>query len=118
MQKNVILPSKRAIVLAYEAGGGAPRVVAKGNGLIAEAIINKAHEHDIFVHESKELVALLMQVNLDDQIPPALYQAIAEILAWLYKLEAGEILETATPVLNALTLKNLPADPLQNSFKK
>jgi flagellar biosynthesis protein len=42
------------------------------------------------VHESKDLVALLMQVDLDDHIPPALYQAIAEILAWLYKLEEGQ----------------------------
>ena len=45
------------------------------------------------MHESKDLVALLMQVDLDDHIPPALYQAIAEILAWLYRLEeekAGE----------------------------
>ena len=97
-------PTRRAIVLAYEAGDAAPRVVAKGNGPIAEAIINKAHEHDIFVHESKELVAMLMHVNLDDQIPPALYQAIAEILAWLYKLEAGEKLESTKPILTPLIL--------------
>jgi len=42
------------------------------------------------VHESKDLVALLMQVDLDDHIPPALYQAIAEILSWLYRLEEGK----------------------------
>ena len=101
------VPTRRAIVLAYEAGDGAPRVLAKGNGLIAEAIINKAHEYDIFVHESKELVAMLMQVNLDDQISPALYQAIAEILAWLYKLEAGEKLESEAPLLTPLAIANL-----------
>ena len=113
MQQNTTMSTRRAIVLAYEAGDGAPRVVAKGNGLIAEAIINKAHEHDIFVHESKELVALLMQVNLDDQIPPALYQAIAEILAWLYKLEAGEKLETIAPVLTPSAFERLPLPKLQ-----
>lgn len=78
-----------AIALAYSAGDFAPRVVAKGNGLIAQQIIEKAKSHQVFVHESKELVALLMQVDLDDHIPPQLYLAIAEILAWLYQLENG-----------------------------
>lgn len=84
-------PNQQAIALAYESGDYAPKVVAKGRGLIAEQIIARAKEHDVFVHESKDLVALLMQVDLDDHIPPALYQAIAEILAWLYKLENGEL---------------------------
>jgi flagellar biosynthesis protein len=78
-----------AIALAYQASDYAPKVVAKGRGLIAEQIIAKAKENKVFVHESKDLVALLMQVDLDDHIPPALYQAIAEILAWLYRLENG-----------------------------
>lgn len=81
--------NQQAIALAYDASDYAPRVMAKGRGLIAEQIIAKAKENDVFVHESKDLVALLMQVDLDDHIPPALYQAIAEILAWLYRLEAG-----------------------------
>lgn len=85
-----VSPAKQqAIALAYEAGDFAPRVVAKGRGLIAEQIIARAKEHNVFVHESKDLVALLMQVDLDDHIPPVLYQAIAEILAWLYNLEHG-----------------------------
>ena len=90
MRQNNHQKSLQAIALAYEPDDSAPRVVAKGKGLIAEAMINKAREHDIFVHESKELLALLMQVNLDDHIPPTLYQAIAEILAWIYRIEAGE----------------------------
>jgi flagellar biosynthesis protein len=83
-------PNQKAIALAYEAGDLAPRVVAKGRGVIAEQIIARAREHQVFVHESKELVALLMQVDLDDHIPPALYLAIAEIMAWLYRLEEQE----------------------------
>lgn len=79
--------NQQAIALAYETGDLAPRVVAKGRGVIAEQIIARAQEHDVFVHESKELVALLMQVDLDDHIPPELYLAIAEILAWIYRLE-------------------------------
>ena len=84
IKSNVL---QQAIALAYESGDYAPRVVAKGRGLIAEQIIARAKENNVFVHESKDLVALLMQVDLDDHIPPALYQAIAEILAWLYRLE-------------------------------
>jgi flagellar biosynthesis protein len=80
---------QQAIALAYDASDYAPRVVAKGRGLIAEQIIAKAKDNGVFVHESKDLVALLMQVDLDDHIPPELYLAIAEILAWLYRLEAG-----------------------------
>ncbi len=80
-------PAQQAIALAYETGDLAPKVVAKGRGLIADQIITRAREHGIFVHESKELVSLLMQVDLDDHIPPALYQVIAELLSWLYQLE-------------------------------
>jgi len=82
-------PNQQAIALTYATGDYAPRVVAKGRGLIAEQIIARAKQHDVFVHESKDLVALLMQVDLDDHIPPTLYQAIAEILSWLYRMEEG-----------------------------
>ncbi|MDP3303332.1 MAG: EscU/YscU/HrcU family type III secretion system export apparatus switch protein, partial [Methylotenera sp.] len=83
-------PNQHAIALSYASGDYAPKVVAKGRGLIAEQIIARAKQHGIFVHESKDLVALLMQVDIDDHIPPALYQAIAEILAWLYRLEENK----------------------------
>lgn len=80
-----------ALALAYAPGDAAPRIVAKGRGLIAEEIIRRAREHGVFVHESPELVTLLMQSNLDDHIPPQLYVAIAELLAWIYHLEKGEV---------------------------
>lgn len=85
----MITPDKRkaAIALAYQTGDTAPRVVAKGRGLIAQAIIERAKEHGVFVHESEDLVAMLMQVELDENIPPQLYLAVAELLAWLYRLE-------------------------------
>jgi len=78
-----------AVALAYAPGDAAPKVVAKGRGLIAEEIINRAKEHGIYVHESPELVTLLQQVDLDERIPPKLYVAIAELLAWLYQVEQG-----------------------------
>lgn len=82
-------PRSTAVALAYSGDAPAPRVVARGRGLIAEAIIQKAREHGVFVHESRELVALLMQVDLDQQIPGELYAAVAELLAWIYRLERG-----------------------------
>ncbi|GGI16366.1 EscU/YscU/HrcU family type III secretion system export apparatus switch protein [Oxalicibacterium faecigallinarum] len=83
-------PPASAVALAYQTGDTAPRVVAQGRGLIAEEIIARAKEHGVAIHESKELVALLMQVDLDDHIPPALYRAVAELLAWLYRVEAAK----------------------------
>ena len=82
-------PTREAIALAYSQTDAAPRVVAKGKGLIAEQIIARAKEHGVYVHESPELVALLTQVDLDEHIPPQLYIAIAELLAWLYRIEHG-----------------------------
>jgi len=78
-----------AVALAYHNGDAAPRVVAKGNGLIAEEIISRAKAAGVYVHESRELVSLLMQVDLDNHIPPQLYIAIAELLAWIYAIEEG-----------------------------
>lgn len=78
---------QQAVALAYERGDFAPKIVAKGRGIVAEQIIAKAQEHHLFIHESKELVSLLMQVDFDEHIPVELYQAVAEILTWLYRLE-------------------------------
>ena len=76
-----------AVALAYAEGAAAPRVSAKGRGLIAEEIIRRANASGVYVHESRELVGLLMQVDLDRHIPPQLYVAIAELLAWLHRVE-------------------------------
>lgn len=91
------LPQAHAVALAYQAGDSAPRVVAKGRGLIAQQIIERANQNGVFVHQSKELVALLMQVELDRDIPPALYRAVAELLAWLYHIEAAQKNGTEPP---------------------
>ena len=91
MDKDKPTRRQSAVALAYGAGDAAPKVVAKGKGLVAEQIIGRAQEAGVFVHESKELVALLMQVDLDRHIPPALYRAIAELLAWLYYIESAQV---------------------------
>ncbi|MFC0253115.1 EscU/YscU/HrcU family type III secretion system export apparatus switch protein [Massilia consociata] len=95
-------PSKgrpSAVALAYGSGDPAPKVVAKGQGLVAEQIMQRAREAGVFVHESKELVGLLMRVDLDREIPPALYRAIAELLAWLYHIESAQKHGGPIPIL-------------------
>ncbi|ANN66833.1 EscU/YscU/HrcU family type III secretion system export apparatus switch protein [Bordetella bronchialis] len=81
-------PRAAAVALSYQDGETAPRVVAKGYGTLADTIIRTARENGMYVHQSPELVGLLMQVDLDAHIPPQLYLAVAELLAWLYRLEA------------------------------
>ncbi len=95
---------KHAVALAYTQTDAAPRVIAKGRGVLAEQIIARARENGVYVHESPELVSLLMQVDLDQRIPPQLYVAVAELLAWLYRLESGE----STPAAPTLTLPKTP----------
>jgi len=97
--------SQVAVALAYRSGQAAPQVVAKGRGIIAEEIIKRAKESGVYVHESAELVALLAQINLDERIPPQLYVAVAELLAWLYRLEHHE---------NIPVNQNNTANPLKN----
>jgi flagellar biosynthesis protein len=82
---------QNAIALVYQTGDTAPKVVAKGKGLIAEEIIARAKEHGVYIHQSKELVSLLMKVELDQDIPPTLYRIVAELLAWLYHIESEKL---------------------------
>lgn len=90
-------PLHSAIALRYSETDLAPRVIAKGKGLIADEIIARANEHGIFIHQSKELLALLMRVDLDEHIPPALYTIVAELLAWLYHIEAETAQQKKAP---------------------
>jgi flagellar biosynthesis protein len=78
---------RQAAALSYKQGYYAPVVVARGKGVMAEAIIACARESGVYVHESPELVKLLMQVDTDQHIPPELYRAVAEIMVWLYAME-------------------------------
>jgi flagellar biosynthesis protein len=93
-----LIPQQVAVALTYGQDQGAPNVVAKGRGLIAQAIIERAKQHGVFVHESEDLVGLLMKVELDQEIPAQLYLAVAELLAWLYHLEHKDT-RTAPPII-------------------
>lgn len=75
-----------AVALSWD-GDGAPRVTAKGRGEIAERILALAREHNVPLREDRALVAVLSKVDLDTQIPPALYKAVAEVIAFAYALQ-------------------------------
>jgi len=78
---------RRAVALRYQAPKDkAPVVVAKGQGLVAERIIELAKSNNVPVHEDRNLVQVLAALDIDKQIPPEAYQAVAAILAFLYKL--------------------------------
>ena len=77
----------KAVAIHYDAEKGAPRVTAKGRGLVAEQIIELAEEHGVHIHESPELVDVLVRLELGEEIPEALYRAIAEIIAFTYSLK-------------------------------
>jgi len=78
---------KKAVALRYDPDQeSAPRVVGKGQGVIAEKILEIARLHDIPIHEDPDLVEVLAALELGRLIPEELYGALAEILAFLYKL--------------------------------
>ena len=64
----------------------APRLVAKGSGLVAEKIIETANAHKVPMVEDENLVQVLEALDLETQIPPELYRAVAEVLAFVYRL--------------------------------
>ncbi|MCX8029048.1 MAG: EscU/YscU/HrcU family type III secretion system export apparatus switch protein [Brevinematales bacterium] len=77
---------KKAVALKYEPSEmSAPQVISKGVGILADKIIEIAQEHNIPIIKS-EVVEPLMSIKIRSEIPPELYQAIAEIIAYVYKL--------------------------------
>jgi flagellar biosynthesis protein len=79
--------SPKAVALKYhEKKDKAPRVVAKGRGNIAEKIIDIAKEHNVPLYEDNNLIQVLEALDLETEIPPELYRAVAEVLAFVYRL--------------------------------
>jgi len=79
---------KRAVALKYTPDEtAAPVVAAKGRGKVAEAILEKAKEHGVPVQEDAALVEVLSKLDLDQQIPPELYQLVAEVLSYIYRTD-------------------------------
>ena len=89
MKKHTGKTSKRraAVALRYKMNEDpAPKLVAKGAGKIAEKIIQAARDAGVPIHEDPDLLALLMTLNIGEMIPPELYTAVAEVLAFIYRI--------------------------------
>lgn len=79
---------KKAVALKYVPGeSDAPVLVAKGQGKLADTILERAKEHGVPVQEDAALVEVLSKLDLDQQIPPELYQLVAEVLTYVYEAE-------------------------------
>ena len=85
------VPRRRAAALRYEPGRDrAPRVIASGQGHMADRILALAHEHGVPVQQDPALAAALTQLELDREIPPQLFAAVAEVIGFLYRLQARQ----------------------------
>ena len=79
--------SPKAVALKYDhQKNKAPKVIAKGRGDIAEKIIEVAKAHNVPLYEDKNLIQILEALDLETEIPPELYRAVAEVLAFIYRL--------------------------------
>lgn len=88
---------RRAVALRYEEGKDiAPHVVAKGEGHLADRIIELAREYGVHVRQDRHLVAILAKLDLDTAIPPDLYRAVAAILVFVYRL-SGRVPAGSSP---------------------
>lgn len=84
-------PRRKAVALRYDRENDqAPRVVAKGDGFVAERILSLAEEHGVTVYEDIDLTASLAQLDLHVEIPESLYRAVAEVLAFVYRLNRSK----------------------------
>ncbi len=79
---------QEATALSYEPGQKAPRVVASGRGYVAELIIAAAEEAGVPVKSDPALARALAALDLGDEVPEAMYRAVAETLAWAYRVDA------------------------------
>jgi len=79
--------TRQAAALTYDAGKDrAPKLAAKGSGIIADKIIELALKHGIPIRNDPALVQILSKLDIDEAIPSELYQAVAEVLAFVYRM--------------------------------
>lgn len=81
-------PRPQAVALRYDSQrDNAPKVIAKGQGRWAKQIVRIARQHYVPIHHDPQLVRVLSHLRLDQEIPPQLYQAVAAVLAFLYRVQ-------------------------------
>lgn len=90
MNESPKQPPYRTAVALHYSGHGAPRVTAKGKGIVADEILALAREHNIPLREDAALAGLLARIELGDEIPEKLYRAVAEVIAFAYRLSGKQ----------------------------
>ncbi|HHY70269.1 MAG TPA: FhlB domain-containing protein [Thermoanaerobacterales bacterium] len=87
-EKSSTTKSKKAAALKYNSlEDAAPKIMASGKGVLAEKILELAQKQNIAVYKDPPLVEALVQLDVGREIPPELYQAVAEILAFIYSVD-------------------------------
>jgi len=82
---------KKAVALKYDKEkDDSPRVAAKGQGRVAEKIIELAKKHDIPIKDDPDLIEVLSSLEINEEIPSEIYVAVAELLAFVYSMNAGK----------------------------
>lgn len=83
-------PKQKAVAISYNKNDIAPSVIGKGQGYMAEKIMNVAKEEDIPIIKDTKLVEELTKINLGENIPPELYQVVAELLVFISNMDSRE----------------------------
>jgi flagellar biosynthesis protein len=87
MENNQKHKRKKAVALKYKDDYNAPKLIAKGKGEVAEKIIEKGKNTDVYIYKDEKLVDDLVKLELYDEIPKELYEAVAEIIFFVYSLD-------------------------------
>lgn len=98
-EEKEIQEKKKAVALKYNPQANmAPKVVAKGKGHVAENILAAAQKNAVPVYQNKSLVNMLMALELDKEIPAELYTTVAEVLAYVYRIDKKHKKDTLPPI--------------------
>lgn len=81
------IKKKKAVAISYKPGYTAPKVVAKGQGFVAQKIIETAEESNVSIYEDSQLVEELNKIDLGLDIPPQLYEVVAQVLLFVSDLD-------------------------------
>ena len=107
----------QAVALGYKPGMPSPRVLAQGRGELAQAILDRAKALGIPTRTEPSLVAFLMELDLNAWVPPELFAAVAQVLAWAYEMD-GKLNDADVVQLKADVLRNKNTVDLASTAEK
>ena len=84
------VPRKKAVAIKYNPDEIAPKILAKGAGVVAEKILENAQKSEVHIHQDAALAEDLTRLDIGDHIPPELYEVVAQILVFISELDKAE----------------------------